>query len=154
MDRGGEYEFLVAERLSPTAIAAFDELAGRQRDGGGTVLSGFVRDQSELHGVLVRLQVLGLTLEGLTRVPRSSCGGISSFGLGYSDTTRDRGGQTVEDKLDAEHHAEVPERRDGPLEEDQQPEQECGGSINDQNALRSAWLKGSHEPHDPTHDEQ
>jgi len=122
LDRGGEYEFLVAERLSPTAIAAFDELSVSEQGAGGTLLSGTVRDQSELHGVIVRLQVLGLTLEGLTRVGRSSHGGIGSCGLGCSDTTRDRGGQTVQDELDAEHRAEVPERGDGPLEEDQQPE--------------------------------
>ena len=70
MGRGGEYEFLVAERLSPTVIAAFDELSVGQRQGRGTLLRGTVRDQSHLHGLLARFQVFGLTLEGLTRVHR------------------------------------------------------------------------------------
>ena len=122
MDRGGEYEFLVAERLSPTAIAAFEELSVNRRDGSGTLLRGTIRDQSHLHGVLARFQMLGLTLDGMEKMRGSGRRSIGPCGLDHSDPTRDRGGQTVQDELDAEHHAEVPERRDGPLEEDQQPE--------------------------------
>lgn len=66
-----EYEFLVAERLSPMAIAAFDELSASHREGVGTVLSGTVRDQSHLYGLLTRFQSLGLTVEGFTRLQRS-----------------------------------------------------------------------------------
>ena len=55
------YEFRVAQRLSATAVAAFPELSARD-DSSGTVLFGPVRDDAELHGVLSRLQLLGLTI--------------------------------------------------------------------------------------------
>ena len=70
--RGDVSESLVAERLSPTAAAAFDELSVSQRDRADTLLCGTVRDQSHLHGVLARFQMLGLTLDGLARVHGSA----------------------------------------------------------------------------------
>lgn len=62
------YEVWIAEQISPTAIAAFPGLAAR-RQPGGTVLSGPVRDQAHLHGVLARIQTLGLTLLELRQLP-------------------------------------------------------------------------------------
>lgn len=122
MDRGGEYEFMVAERLSPMVAAAFDELSVNYRDGVGTLLSGTVRDQSHLHGVLARFQMLGLTLEGLTRLRGPGCRGSGSLERDHGDTTADRGGGTLQDKRDAEDRVEVPHRRDGLREADQQSE--------------------------------
>jgi hypothetical protein len=55
------YEFRVAEQLSETATAAFPELAVAGRSD-GTLLVGSLRDDAELHGVLSRFQLLGLTI--------------------------------------------------------------------------------------------
>ena len=62
------YEVLIAEQISPTAIAAFPELMARHQRS-GTVLFGPVRDQAHLHGVLARIQTLGLTLLELRQLP-------------------------------------------------------------------------------------
>jgi hypothetical protein len=64
----GRYEFRVAERLSATARAAFPELAVVE-DRSGTVLFGCVRDDGELHGLLSRLHLLGLTILDVHRLP-------------------------------------------------------------------------------------
>jgi hypothetical protein len=64
----GRYEFRVAQRVSATAVAAFPELS--VTDGSpGTVLYGPVRDDAELHGILSRLQLLGLTILDVHRLP-------------------------------------------------------------------------------------
>jgi hypothetical protein len=64
----GRYEFRVAQRLSATAVASFPELT--VSDGpSGTVLFGPVRDDAELHGILSRLQLLGLTILDVHRLP-------------------------------------------------------------------------------------
>jgi hypothetical protein len=66
--RAARYEFRVAERMTPTALAAFPEL--ELSDGpGGTVLFGRVRDDSQLHGILDRCHLLGLTLLEVHRLP-------------------------------------------------------------------------------------
>jgi hypothetical protein len=62
------YEFRVAQRLSPTAVAAFPELTVRPCDS-GTLLVGDVRDDAELHGILSRLQLFGLTILDVHRLP-------------------------------------------------------------------------------------
>lgn len=68
MSETTRYEFRVAERLSATMAAAFPELS--VTDGSsGTVLFGPLRDDAELHGVLSRLQLLGLTILDVHRLP-------------------------------------------------------------------------------------
>jgi hypothetical protein len=62
------YEFRVAERLSATVVAAFPELSVTDSSS-GTVLFGPLRDDAELHGVLSRLQLLGLTILDVHRLP-------------------------------------------------------------------------------------
>jgi hypothetical protein len=62
------YEFRVAQRLSATVIAAFPELSVTDSSS-GTVLFGPMRDAAELHGVLSRLQLLGLTILDVHRLP-------------------------------------------------------------------------------------
>jgi hypothetical protein len=62
------YEFRVAQRLSATVIAAFPELSVTDSSS-GTVLFGPMRDDAELHGVLSRLQLLGLTILDVHRLP-------------------------------------------------------------------------------------
>jgi hypothetical protein len=64
----GRYEFRVAQRLSSTAVAAFPELTVTDT-AFGTVLFGRLRDDAELHGILSRLQLLGLTILDVHRLP-------------------------------------------------------------------------------------
>jgi hypothetical protein len=62
------YEFRIAQRLSATAVEAFHEFS--VSDGTpGTVLYGEVRDDAELHGILSRLQLLGVTILDVHRLP-------------------------------------------------------------------------------------
>jgi hypothetical protein len=64
----GRYEFRVAQRLSQTAVASFPELTVTDSSS-GTVLYGPVRDDAELHGILSRLQLLGLSILDVHRLP-------------------------------------------------------------------------------------
>ena len=64
----GRYEFRVAQQLSPTTAAAFPELSVVD-SATGAVLFGHVRDDAELHGILARLQLLGLTILDVHRLP-------------------------------------------------------------------------------------
>jgi hypothetical protein len=64
----GRYEFRVAQRLSQTAVASFPELRVTESSS-GTVLYGPVRDDAELHGILSRLQLLGLSILDVHRLP-------------------------------------------------------------------------------------
>jgi hypothetical protein len=63
-----KYEFRIRGRLSATLLARFDPL---ESDGERveTVLHGRIRDQAELHGVLERVQALGLELIEVRRLP-------------------------------------------------------------------------------------
>jgi hypothetical protein len=62
------YEFRVEQRLSATAVETFPELS--VADGSpGTVLYGAVRDDAELHGILSRLQLFGVTILDVHRLP-------------------------------------------------------------------------------------
>jgi hypothetical protein len=62
------YEIRVRGRLSPPVLAAFEGLVS-EVEPVETVLHGPLRDQAELHGVLARIQALGLELVELRRVP-------------------------------------------------------------------------------------
>ena len=62
------YEFRIAERLSAPARAVFPELSVIEAPS-GTVLFGAVRDDAELHGLLSRLHLLGLTILDVHRLP-------------------------------------------------------------------------------------
>jgi hypothetical protein len=55
------YEFRVRGRLGPMLLQAFPDLEAEMR-GKFTLLRGIVRDQAALHGVLARLEALGLKL--------------------------------------------------------------------------------------------
>lgn len=67
------YRILVRGRLSRTMRAAFPDLHG-QPHGGDTLLTGALADQSALHGVLARIEALGLEL---LEVRRGSPGGMT-----------------------------------------------------------------------------
>jgi hypothetical protein len=56
------YRIRVASTLDESWSAWFDGLAITTLDNGDTLLSGSVRDQSALHGLLNKIRDLGLTL--------------------------------------------------------------------------------------------
>jgi hypothetical protein len=63
----GEYTFRVRGRLSPDIVAALHPLtpAGCTTE---TVLRGTITDQAALHGLIARLEQLGVELVGLQRL--------------------------------------------------------------------------------------
>jgi hypothetical protein len=61
------YEFRVRGHLGPTLLQAFPDLRPEMR-GKFTLLRGIVRDQAALHGVLARLEALGLNLVDMRRL--------------------------------------------------------------------------------------
>jgi hypothetical protein len=64
------YEIRVRGRVSDTVLATFDGLEC-DVERVETVLHGPVRDQAELHGLLHRVQSLGLELVEVRRLPDS-----------------------------------------------------------------------------------
>jgi hypothetical protein len=59
--RPGRYEIRVRGPIGPTILEAFPTLSVRQA-GRDTLLSGQLRDQSALYGVIHQLEALGLEL--------------------------------------------------------------------------------------------
>jgi hypothetical protein len=62
------YEICVRGSLGETIRSAFPALRA-QAHGQDTVLTGPLRDQSELHGVLAEIEALGLELLEVRRLP-------------------------------------------------------------------------------------
>jgi hypothetical protein len=62
------YEIRIRGRVSPAVLKTFDPLES-DVERVETVLHGPVRDQAELHGLLHRLQALGLELVEVRRLP-------------------------------------------------------------------------------------
>jgi hypothetical protein len=56
------YQIRIACQIDPTWSERLDGLTITQTEDGTSVLSGFIRDQSELHGVLARIRDLALPL--------------------------------------------------------------------------------------------
>jgi hypothetical protein len=63
-----KYEFRIRGRLSDSILARFEMLES-DADRVETVLHGPVRDQAELHGIIERVQALGLDLMEVRRLP-------------------------------------------------------------------------------------
>jgi hypothetical protein len=63
------YEIRVRSHLGETMLRAFPPLRAETGDG-ETILRGALRDQAELHGVLARIEALGLELLEVRRLPR------------------------------------------------------------------------------------
>lgn len=63
---GSEYAFRIRGRLSPDVVAALHPLE-EAAPLAVTVLRGEVEDQAALHGLIARLEQLGLELVGLER---------------------------------------------------------------------------------------
>jgi hypothetical protein len=62
------YEFRIGGRLSQPVLDLFDLLAS-DIERVETILHGPVRDQAELHGIIERVQSLGLELVEVRRLP-------------------------------------------------------------------------------------
>ena len=62
----GRYEIRVQGRLAPRWAAWFDGFTVTTEDGGTTVLSGCVVDQSALHGLLQKVRDISLPLVSVT----------------------------------------------------------------------------------------
>ena len=65
---GGSYEIRIKGRLSDSLLTAFEGLTATVEPV-ETVLHGPVPDQSSLHGLLDRIQSLGLELVEIRRLP-------------------------------------------------------------------------------------
>ena len=63
-----KYEFRIRGRLSEPLLERFDSLQS-DVEPVETVLHGPVRDQAELHGIIERVQSLGLELVEVRRLP-------------------------------------------------------------------------------------
>ncbi len=72
MTRPMLYHIRVKEALSPEWAAWFDPLTIESQSGGETLLSGTLSDQAALHGMLIRIRDLGLTLVSLYGVDLDS----------------------------------------------------------------------------------
>jgi hypothetical protein len=66
-----EYTFRVRGRLSPTILAALEPLAPTEPVT-ETELRGVLADGAALHGMIARLEQLGVELVGITRLPTLS----------------------------------------------------------------------------------
>src|SRR3954452_9013484 len=80
-----KYEFRIRARLSEPILDRFDMLEP-DLERVETILHGPVRDQAELHGIIERVQSLGLELIEVRRLPdcppgRESCPGPTSFSM-------------------------------------------------------------------------
>ena len=64
----GRYEIRVRGPIGPTMMQAFPTLAA-SRSGQDTLLTGSLPDQAALYGVIHELEVLGLQLLELKRLP-------------------------------------------------------------------------------------
>jgi len=62
------YEIRIRGRVSSAVLATFDPLES-DVERVETILHGPIRDQAELHGLLHRLQALGLELIEVRRLP-------------------------------------------------------------------------------------
>jgi hypothetical protein len=62
------YAIRIRGHLGPNMLSAFPGL-GFEFDGKDTVLSGVVPDQAALHGILSRIEAMGLELVEVRRLP-------------------------------------------------------------------------------------
>ena len=62
------YEIRIRGRVSQDVLATFDQMQSTVEQV-ETILHGPVRDQAELHGLLHRVQALGLELVEVRRLP-------------------------------------------------------------------------------------
>lgn len=68
------YEIRIRGRVSQTVLDTFDHMDS-SAERVETILHGPVRDQAELHGLLHRIQALGLEIVEVRRLPESDAPG-------------------------------------------------------------------------------
>ena len=68
------YEIRIRGRVSQTVLDTFDQMQS-SAERVETILHGPVRDQAELHGLLHRIQALGLELVEVRRLPEGDAPG-------------------------------------------------------------------------------
>ena len=68
------YEIRIRGRVSQTVLDTFEQMES-SAERVETILHGPVRDQAELHGLLHRIQALGLELVEVRRLPESDAPG-------------------------------------------------------------------------------
>ena len=78
---GFDYELRIRGRLSTTLVNEFRELSlCASVEPVETVLAGPVEDQAALHGLIRRIEALGLELVELHRLPANPCSSSSDQG--------------------------------------------------------------------------
>jgi hypothetical protein len=65
---GASYEIRIRGRVTETLLSSFENMSSALEPV-ETVLHGPVRDQAELHGLIDRIQALGLELIEIRRLP-------------------------------------------------------------------------------------
>lgn len=68
-DRPVRYRICVLGQLDQHWSSWFDGLEVTPQPDGTTLLTGSIRDQAALHGVLIKIRDMGLTLLALERLP-------------------------------------------------------------------------------------
>jgi hypothetical protein len=68
------YEIRIRGRVSQTVLDTFEQMES-SAERVETILHGPVRDQAELHGLLHRIQALGLELVEVRRLPEGDAPG-------------------------------------------------------------------------------
>ncbi len=89
-----QYEIRIRGLLSDRLLSAFPEMHARLRDH-ETVLTGGLPDQSALHGVLGRIEALGLELLEV-RTPRARADTLAHSPPGQAAATQFDGERTPE----------------------------------------------------------
>jgi hypothetical protein len=64
-----DYEFVIRGEIGDRFGVIFDGMR-LERTGGSTVLTGPVRDQAQLHGLMERIQELGIELVSVNPLPK------------------------------------------------------------------------------------
>ena len=65
---GAKYEIRIRGRVSPALLDSFQGMES-ELEPVETIIHGPVRDQAELHGLIERIQALGLELVEVRRLP-------------------------------------------------------------------------------------
>ena len=66
---GAEFEIVVQGRVGSTLLPSLDDLEVRAEGSDSTCLRGWMPDQAAVHGVLRRLDELGVEVLSLRRLP-------------------------------------------------------------------------------------
>ena len=78
-----EYRIRIEGHLAPGWSGWFENMAVQRQPDGTTVLSGPVRDQAELHGLLIKVRDLGLPLISVNQTGQRSGEGSAPAGQAF-----------------------------------------------------------------------